>query len=64
MVILAVLRIDPELLLWILLIGYLYGISSERKIVEELALSGIEAAQASCSPTPVGCTGTRRQAVG
>jgi hypothetical protein len=28
--------IDPELLLRILLIGYLYGISSERKLVEEL----------------------------
>ena len=27
--------IDPELLLRILLIGYLYGISSERKLVEE-----------------------------
>ena len=29
-------RIDPELLLHILLIRYLYGISSERKLVEEL----------------------------
>jgi hypothetical protein len=29
--------IDPELLLRILLIGYLYGISSERKLVEETA---------------------------
>jgi transposase len=28
--------IDPELLLRILLIGYLYGIASERKLVEEL----------------------------
>jgi transposase len=28
--------IDPELLLRILLIGYLYGVSSERKLVEEL----------------------------
>jgi hypothetical protein len=28
--------IDPELLLRVLLIGYLYGISSERKFVEEL----------------------------
>jgi hypothetical protein len=28
--------IDPELLLRILLIGYLYGIDSERKLVEEL----------------------------
>jgi len=28
--------IDPELLLRILLIGYLYGISSERKLIEEL----------------------------
>ena len=27
--------IDPELLLRILLIGYLYGVSSERKLVEE-----------------------------
>src|SRR5215472_11853734 len=27
--------IDPELLLRILLIGYLYGITSERKLVEE-----------------------------
>jgi transposase len=30
--------IDPELLLRILLIGYLYGISSERKLVEELRI--------------------------
>jgi transposase len=30
--------IDPELLLRILLIGYLYGISSERKLVEELGM--------------------------
>ena len=30
--------IDPELLLRVLLIGYLYGISSERKFVEELLL--------------------------
>ena len=29
--------IDPELLLRILLIGYLYGIPSERKLVEEAA---------------------------
>jgi transposase len=28
--------IDPEVLLRILLIGYLYGITSERKLVEEL----------------------------
>src|SRR6201996_3784294 len=28
--------IDPELLLRIVLIGYLYGISSERRLVEEL----------------------------
>jgi hypothetical protein len=28
--------IDPELLLRIMLIGYLYGITSERKLVEEL----------------------------
>ncbi len=28
--------IDPELLLRILLIGYLYGITSERKLLEEL----------------------------
>jgi transposase len=27
--------VDPELLLRILLIGYLYGISSERRLVEE-----------------------------
>src|ERR1019366_1737552 len=33
--------IDPELLLRILLIGYLYGISSERKLVEELRASGV-----------------------
>ena len=34
--------IDPELLLRILLIGYLYGISSERKLVEELRMhSGV-----------------------
>jgi transposase len=30
--------IGPELLLRILLIGYLYGISSERKLVEELRM--------------------------
>jgi len=30
--------IDPELLLRIMLIGYLYGISSERKLVEELRM--------------------------
>jgi transposase len=30
--------IDPELLLGILLIGYLYGITSERKLVEELRM--------------------------
>src|SRR5438874_1646175 len=30
--------IDPELLLRMLLIGYLYGISSERKLVEELRM--------------------------
>ena len=28
--------VDPEILLRILLIGYLYGITSERKLVEEL----------------------------
>jgi transposase len=31
-------RFDPELLLRILLIGYLYGIGSERKLVEELRM--------------------------
>jgi len=30
--------IDPELLLRILLIGYLYGINSERRLVEELRI--------------------------
>ena len=30
--------IDPELLLRIMLIGYLYGITSERKLVEELRM--------------------------
>src|SRR6202051_327522 len=30
--------IDPELLLRILLIGYLYGVASERKLVEELRM--------------------------
>ena len=30
--------IDPELLLRILLIGYLYGITNERKLVEELRM--------------------------
>lgn len=30
--------IDPELLLRILLIGYLYGITSERKLVKELRM--------------------------
>ena len=29
---------DPELLLGILLIGYLYGVTSERKLVEELRM--------------------------
>ena len=30
--------VDPELLLRILLVGYLYGITSERKLVEELGM--------------------------
>jgi transposase len=30
--------IEPELLLRILLIGYLYGVTSERKLVEELRM--------------------------
>ncbi len=30
--------IDPELLLRILLMGYLYGVTSERKLVEELRM--------------------------
>jgi transposase len=30
--------IDPEVLLRILLLGYLYGITSERKLVEELRM--------------------------
>jgi len=30
--------VDPELLLRILLIGYLYGVTSERKLIEELAM--------------------------
>jgi transposase len=30
--------VDPELLLRILLIGYLYGVTSERKLVEELTM--------------------------
>jgi transposase len=30
--------IDPELLLRILLVGYLYGITSERKLVQELRM--------------------------
>src|SRR5947207_14063794 len=30
--------VDPELLLRILLIGYLYGITSERKLVEEVRM--------------------------
>src|SRR6266852_3321340 len=30
--------IDPELLLRILLIGYLYGVTSERRLVEELRM--------------------------
>src|SRR5207237_966070 len=37
--------IDPELLLRILLIGYLYGVTSERKLVEELRMHLAEAAQ-------------------
>jgi len=35
--------IDPELLLRILLIGYLYGVSSERKLVEQTEDSKPEA---------------------
>ena len=31
--------IDPELLIRILLIGYLYGIRSERRLVEEVHLN-------------------------
>ena len=30
--------IDPELLLRMLLVGYLYGVTSERKLVEELRM--------------------------
>ena len=30
--------VDPELLLRMLLIGYLYGVTSERKLVEELRM--------------------------
>jgi len=30
--------IDPERLLGILLIGYLYGVTSERKLIEELRM--------------------------
>ena len=30
--------IDPELLLRLLLVGYLYGVASERKLVEELGV--------------------------
>ena len=30
--------IDPELLLRMLLVGYLYGVTSERKLVEELGM--------------------------
>jgi transposase len=30
--------IDPEVLLRILLLGYLYGITSERKLLEELRM--------------------------
>src|SRR5712691_3293818 len=30
--------IDPELLLRLLLVGYLYGVTSERKLVEELRM--------------------------
>ena len=30
--------IDPELLLRILLVGYLYGVTSERRLVEELRM--------------------------
>jgi transposase len=34
--------IDPELLLRMLLVGYLYGVSSERKLVEELRMCLIQ----------------------
>jgi transposase len=30
--------VDPEVLLRILLIGYLYGITSERRLVEEVGM--------------------------
>jgi transposase len=40
--------IDPELLLRILLIGYLYGITSERKLVEELRTSRSAEASTMC----------------
>jgi len=44
--------IDPELLLRILLIGYLYGITSERKLVEELRMhSGLAMVHRAGVPT-------------
>jgi transposase len=41
--------IDPEFLLRILLIGYLYGVSSERKLVEELRMHPAAGSQVSVS---------------
>ena len=44
-------RLDPELLLRILLIGYLFGIPSERKLVEELRCispGGVEISPLNC----------------
>ena len=46
--------IDPELLLRILLIGYLYGITSERRLVSLVTLFQLEpSAQAACTKTAV-----------
>ena len=46
--------IDPELLLRILLIGYLYGITSERKLVEEFSGSSTGSSELASVPAGTG----------
>src|SRR5947209_5642339 len=53
--------IDPELLLRILLIGYLYGITSERRLVEELRMH-LGGSTSHCSPDESGDGGRTRHA--
>src|SRR6266540_3644260 len=49
--------IDPELLLRILLIGYLYGITSERKLVEELRMHHAYLSQVRLFEPQLNCQG-------